>query len=91
MGRLHTLSLRRISLLAKLSKQMKHDEFIKHVQSAAQFNSREESMLRYTALKERIVGNEANWQHNCSKNLGSICEGEKRSILSPRRVYSACE
>jgi uncharacterized protein (DUF2267 family) len=42
---------------------MKHDEFIKHVQSAAQFNSREEAehATRATleALKERIVGNEA--------------------------------
>jgi len=43
---------------------MKHDEFIKHVQSAAQFNSREEAehATRATleALKEHAWGNEAN-------------------------------
>lgn len=42
---------------------MKHDEFIKHVQSVAQLNSKEEaeSATRATleTIKERIVGNEA--------------------------------
>jgi uncharacterized protein (DUF2267 family) len=42
---------------------MKHDEFIKHVQSVAQLNSREEAEKATRAtletLKERIVGNEA--------------------------------
>lgn len=42
---------------------MKHDEFIKHVQSIAQLNSREEAERATHAtletLKERIVGNEA--------------------------------
>lgn len=42
---------------------MKYDEFIKHVQSVAQLNSREqaENAIRATleTLKERIVGDEA--------------------------------
>ena len=42
---------------------MKHDEFIKHVQSVAQLNSREEAERAARAtletLKERIVGDEA--------------------------------
>ncbi len=42
---------------------MKHDEFIKHVQSLAQLNSREEAERATRAtlevLKERIVGDEA--------------------------------
>lgn len=42
---------------------MKHDEFIKHVQSVAQLNSREEAERATRAtletLKERLVGDEA--------------------------------
>jgi uncharacterized protein (DUF2267 family) len=42
---------------------MKHDEFIKHVQSFAQLNSREEAERATSAtletLKERLVGDEA--------------------------------
>ncbi len=42
---------------------MKHDEFIKHVQSVAQLNSREEAERATQAtletLKERLVGDEA--------------------------------
>ena len=41
---------------------MKHDEFIKHVQTVAQLNSREEARATQATLstiKERIVGNEA--------------------------------
>lgn len=42
---------------------MKYDEFIKHVQSVAQLNSREEAERATRAtletVKERIVGNEA--------------------------------
>jgi len=85
-----------LALLAKLSKQMKHDEFIKHVQSAAQFNSREEAgMLPATleALKNTSWGNEANQLAAQLPELGQYLRGRegKRSILSPRRVYSACE
>jgi len=50
---------------------MKHDEFIKHVQSAAQFNSREEAehATRATleALKASWEMKQANWQHNCPR------------------------
>jgi len=42
---------------------MQHDEFIKHVQSAAQLNTKEEAeratQATLTTLAERIVGNEA--------------------------------
>jgi len=45
MGRLHTLSLA-AELLAKLSKQMKHDEFIKHVQRLlSSIHGKRQSML----------------------------------------------
>jgi len=64
---------------------MKHDEFIKHVQ-AAQFNSREEAgMLPATleALKEHIVGNEANQlAAQLPQELGQYLRGREEKTVN---------
>lgn len=61
---------------------MKHDEFIKHVQSVAQLNSREEAERATHAtletLKERIVGNEASQlAAQLPKELGQYLRGRE--------------
>lgn len=61
---------------------MKHDEFIKQVQSLAQLNSREEAELACRAtletLKERIVGNEASQlAAQLPKELGNYLRGRE--------------
>lgn len=61
---------------------MKHDEFIKHVQSVAQLNSREEAERATHAtletLKERIVGNEASQlAAQLPKELGEYLRGRE--------------
>lgn len=61
---------------------MKHDEFIKHVQSVAQLNSREEAEQATHAtleiLKERIVGNEASQlAAQLPKELGQYLRGRE--------------
>jgi len=63
---------------------MKHDEFIKHQTALpVQFTEEAEHATRATlARAERTHRNEANWQHNVSKNLGSICEGEREKMVN---------
>lgn len=61
---------------------MKHDEFIKHVQSVAQLNSREEAERATRAtletLKERIVGDEASdLAAQLPKELGECLRGRE--------------
>lgn len=61
---------------------MKHDEFMKHVQGAAQLNSREEAERATRAtletLKERIVGNEASQlAAQLPKELGEYLRGRE--------------
>ena len=61
---------------------MKYDEFIKHVQTVAQLNSRQEAELATRAtletIKERIVGDEA-------KNLASQLPKELAEYLHGRK------
>ena len=61
---------------------MKHDEFVKHVQTAAQLNSREEAERAIHAtlltIKERIVGNEASQlAAQLPKELGEYLRGRE--------------
>ncbi len=61
---------------------MKHDEFIKYVQSVAQLNSREEAERATRAtletLKERIVGDEAsNLAAQLPQELGKYLRGRE--------------
>lgn len=61
---------------------MKYDEFIKHVQSIAQLNSREEAELATRAtletIKERVVGDEAkDLAAQLPKELGNCLLGRE--------------
>ncbi len=61
---------------------MKYDEFIKHVQSVAQLNSREEAERATRAtleiIRERIVGNEAkDLAAQLPKQLGEYLHGRE--------------
>ncbi len=61
---------------------MKYDEFIKHVQSVAQLNSREEAEQATRAtleiIKDRIVGNEAkDLASQLPKELGEYLRGRE--------------
>lgn len=61
---------------------MKYDEFIKHVQSVAQMNSREEAERATQAIletiKERIVGDEAkDLASQLPKELGEYLRGRE--------------
>jgi uncharacterized protein (DUF2267 family) len=61
---------------------MKYDEFLKHVQSVAQLNSREEAELVTRAtletIRERIVGDEANdLAAQLPKELGEFLHGRE--------------
>lgn len=60
---------------------MKHDEFIKHVQSVAGFSSREEAERATQAtletIRERIVGNEASQLAAQPKEFGQYLHGRE--------------
>jgi uncharacterized protein (DUF2267 family) len=74
---------------------MKHDEFIKHVQSVAQLNSPEEAEHATRAtletLKERIVGNEASQlAAQLPQEIGQYLrgrEGENGQYFSLKEFY----